>query len=40
MRTKYKEEVIIQEDNTSWYIIKIILNYLSNKGINKILYSL
>jgi len=38
MRAKYREEVVMQEDGASWHTAKIISNYLSNKGINRMLH--
>jgi hypothetical protein len=35
MRRKYKDEVIIQEDNVSWYRIGIVERYLTNKGVKR-----
>jgi hypothetical protein len=33
IRTKYKDKVVMQQDNTPWHTAKIIKNYIRNKGI-------
>jgi hypothetical protein len=35
MRAKYEEEVMMQEDNASWYKAGIVERYLMNKKVNK-----
>jgi hypothetical protein len=33
MRAKYRDEVVMQQDNAPWYTAKIIKNYIRNKKI-------
>jgi hypothetical protein len=35
MRAKHGEEVIMQEDNISWYRAGIVERYLTNKKVNR-----
>jgi hypothetical protein len=37
IRRKYSNKVVIQEDNALWHTAKIIIKYLGNKGVNRII---